>query len=92
MRRKHGRKSQICNLFRKQKGRCYLCSQPMVLREGCKNTATREHRIPKSRPTAHRVVDRYLYKPKLAAACHLCNQAKGTMTETEYKLSLEPAP
>ena len=88
--RKHGRKSQIRNLFRKQRGKCYLCGGPMVLRLGFDETATRDHRIPQSRLTAHRVVDRHWYRPRLMAACHACNQAKGDMTELEYLAELQP--
>ena len=72
------RKGRLLRLFRKQKGRCYICGEPMALRTGRDDTATIEHLIPKSRT----VVD---YAHKYKAACYSCNQKKGSRTEIELE-------
>lgn len=71
------RKQQMVDLFNEQGGRCYYCGCEMTLRLGKKNTATRDHVIPKSKggPTE-------LWN--LVAACQQDNAAKGDMPLEQF--------
>jgi 5-methylcytosine-specific restriction endonuclease McrA len=60
----------ITNLFRAQKGRCYICCGRMTLERGKPNTATKDHVIPRY----HGGSDR---QRNLAAACSRCNHERG---------------
>lgn len=84
--RRHGRRSIVSNMVRKQKHRCYLCGASMTLRQGHWNTATIDHVVPRSR--LKRMAHQKL-KANHKAACYKCNQAKGSMTAQEYLVTLE---
>lgn len=60
-------------LYKKQKGRCGYCEAWTHKRDW-----TIDHRIPISRDGNHG-------KANLIGACRGCNQAKGSMTEAEYR-------
>jgi 5-methylcytosine-specific restriction endonuclease McrA len=69
-------------LFRQQHGRCYLCGGRMTLDEGLPNTATQDHALPLSRFKKARRLS------NIRAACLLCNNRKGALTDWEYMLLL----
>ncbi len=75
------RSRKIRRLFLDQEGRCYLCGRPMTLEFGVPNTATIEHKRPRSRfrppPDGRTPHD-------VAAACYTCNRLKGTLTDAEF--------
>lgn len=59
-------------------GRCTYCCTELTYELGLAHTATVDHRIPRSRGGTY---DRN----NLVAACHRCNQAKGAMSEAEFR-------
>lgn len=65
------RKSSIIKLFNLQGGLCHYCGCRMTLFIGRRNTATRDHVIPRSAGGPTQMWN-------LVAACHDCNQAKGS--------------
>lgn len=79
------RRPRLRRLFERQFGRCYLCGGAMVLETGQDNTATIDHRLPKSR---FDITGEAGAPDNKAAACHACNQAKGDLTDQEYWTTL----
>lgn len=72
----NGRKRAI-ELFKAQKGRCWLCGQRMVKKRGEFNTVTVDHILPLSRGGTHS-------KKNLKGACKLCNKARGNKLPAEF--------
>lgn len=62
------------SLAQDQGNRCYYCGKPF----GRKNPPTVEHKTPLNRGGRSE-------PSNLAAACNACNNAKGGMTEAEYR-------
>lgn len=57
-------------LFKRQRGLCWLCNGPMVMRRGAPNSVTLDHVVPRSRggPSS---------SDNLRAACQRCNAGRG---------------
>ncbi len=75
------RRGNLVRLFRKQRGKCYLCGGQMALRLGRPTTATIDHVIPRSK--------HYNEPRNRKAACLSCNNAKRDMSEGEYRQQME---
>lgn len=78
--------SKKYTMYQKQGGCCYYCGILMnfargIFGEPCDNTATIEHKIPKSRGGNNS-------SENLVLACNKCNNDKGSMNENEYKRKL----
>lgn len=71
----------ITKLFAKQGGRCWISGCQMTMEPGKPNTATVEHIIPKSRRKEFPKVKK---RDNLRAACHECNNRKGSRTLAEF--------
>jgi len=71
------RKAQLCRLFNLQSGKCAYCHEPMTLSLNCKNTATRDHVIPKSKLKISDIFN-------MVAACSTCNSLKADLPLTVF--------
>lgn len=67
------------SLWRSRKRRCHYCDVMLTLARDGPNSMTLDHRIPLSRGGLNKPFN---YVP----ACARCNNAKGSMTEAEYRL------
>lgn len=69
-------------LYMEQRGRCYYCGQPMVMRKkrfyGMQCTV--DHKVPKSRGGEG--------GENKVAACQRCNEAKGMLTDVEFQTTI----
>ena len=79
MKRSYERTPAVVRLYHKQRGRCYLCGTQMQLKYGSANSVTIEHVTPKSLLAGEQAANNH------RAACYSCNQAKGSLTASEYR-------
>jgi 5-methylcytosine-specific restriction endonuclease McrA len=63
--------------------KCFYCKGALAAREGCSNSATRDHVVPRSRGGGG--------GENVVVACWRCNQVKGDMTAEEFR-AMYPTP
>lgn len=80
------KRQELERAFRRQKGKCSLCDQPMNMSKDLTNElrATADHIIPKSLGG--------WVKGNINAAHARCNYARGNMPIQEFKRKLSPDP
>lgn len=88
-----GNAVDLTSLYRRQKGRCHWCRQPMHLgMDNAPSMATRDHIIPKSRGGSNfmRLGKSKRKTCNVVAACKDCNTRRGNMDAHTFRSVMRP--